>query len=96
MVQYYIVEIKKMTTGEFEHQVHWAFDQDATTARLKAESKYHQILAAAAVSEYEQHSASLLTSDGRLVMNQCYRHEVVQPEPETLEEPENPEEPVEE
>ena len=49
MTQYYIVEIK-MVNGEFEHQVHWAYDADATTARLKAESKYHEVLAAAAVS----------------------------------------------
>ena len=88
MVQYYIIEIKKMATGEFEHQVHWAFDADATQARLKAESKYHQVLAAAAVSEYEQHSATLLTSDGRAVMNQCYHHEITPPEPDEGEEPE--------
>lgn len=75
MTQYYIIEIKKMDTGEFEHQVHWAFDADATMARLKAESKYHEVLASAAVSEFSQHSATLLTSDGRLIMNQCYHHE---------------------
>lgn len=80
MVQYYIVEIK-LVNNEFEHQVHWAFDADATQARLKAESKYHEVLAAAAVSTYEQHSATLLTSDGRAVMNQCYHHEVVDETP---------------
>ncbi len=85
MTQYYIIEVKKLASGEFEHTVHWAFDADATTARLKAESKYHEILSAAAVSTYEQHSATLLTSDGRAVMNQCYRHEVAEPEVEPTE-----------
>ena len=44
---------------------------------------------AAAVSELPQHSATLLTSDGRAIMNQCYRHEIAQPEPEV--EPTEPE-----
>lgn len=84
MTQFYIVEITKdVNSGEFAHTVHWAFDADANTARLKAESKYHEILSVAAVSEYAQHSATLLTSDGRAIMNQCYRHEVEPtPDPE--------------
>lgn len=97
MTQFYIVEITKdVNSGEFAHTVHWVFDADANTARLKAESKYHEILSVAAVSEYAQHSATLLTSDGRAIMNQCYRHEVEPtPDPEpTPEEPEvTPEEP---
>lgn len=87
MVQYYILEIQQYlengVPGGFGHIVHFAYDEDATKARLKAESKYHEVLAAAAVSELPQHSATLLTSDGRAVMNQCYHHEVVESEPET-------------
>lgn len=86
MNQYYIIEIQKYANGEFGHIVHFAYDENPTTARLKAESKYHQVLAAAAISELPQHSATLLTSDGRCVMNQCYKH-VVEPEPEEVEEP---------
>lgn len=82
MNQFYIIEIQQYTNGEFGHIVHFAFDENATKARLKAEAKYHEVLAAAAVSELPQHSATLLTSDGRAVMNQCYRHEIVQPESE--------------
>ena len=82
MNQFYIIEIQQYTNGEFGHIVHVAYDENATKARLKAEAKYHQVLASAAVSELPQHSATLLTSDGRAVMNQCYRHEVVQSEPE--------------
>ena len=81
MTQYYVFEVQKYANGEFGHIVHYAYDEDANKARLKAESKYHEVLAAAAVSELPQHSATLLTSDGRAVMSQCYRHEVVEPEP---------------
>lgn len=91
MNQFYIFEIQQYINGEFGHIVHFAYDANPTKARLKAEAKYHQVLASAAVSELPQHSASLLTSDGRCLMNQCYRHEIEVPEEET--EPEvNPEE----
>lgn len=82
MNQYYIIEIQQYTNGEYGHQVHFAFDVDAAKARLKAESKYHEVLAAAAVSELQSHSATLLTSDGRAIMNQCYKHTLPEPEPE--------------
>lgn len=92
MTQFYIIEVKKIKglNGEadsYEHEVHWAFDADANTARLKAESKYHEILARAAVSTFVQHSATLLTSDGRAIMNQCYNHVVEEPEPEPTPDP---------
>lgn len=91
MNQFYIFEIQQYINGEFGHIVHFAYDVNPTKARLKAEAKYHQVLASAAISELPQHSASLLTSDGRCLMNQCYRHEIEVPEEET--EPEvNPEE----
>lgn len=93
MNQFYILEIQAYNTDpiSYGHIVHFAYDEDPTKARLKAESKYHEVLAAAAVSELPQHSATLLTSDGRAVMNQVYRHDAVQPEVEP-----EPEEPVEE
>ena len=52
------------------------------TDRLAAESKFHQVLAAAATSNVEEHTAFLLTSDGRMVRNECYRHAQPEPEPE--------------
>ena len=85
MNQFYIIEIQKYVNGEFGHIVHFAYDADPTKARLKAESKYHEVLSAAAVSELPQHSATLLTSDGRAIMNQVYRHEVAAPEEEPTE-----------
>ena len=84
MYQYYVIEIQKYTDGTFGHLVHWAADENADRARMKAESKYHEVLAAAAVSELPQHAAALLASDGAELMRQCYTHTVtaVEPEPE--------------
>lgn len=82
MNQYYIFEIQQYANGEYGHIVHFAYDEDAAKARLKAESKYHEVLAAAAVSELQSHAATLLTADGRVIMNQCYKHTIVTPEPE--------------
>ena len=87
MNQYYIFEIQQYANGEYGHIVHFAYDEDATKARLKAESKYHEVLAAAAISELQSHSATLLTADGRAIMNQSYKHAIepdVEPEPEEV------------
>ena len=82
MNQFYIIEIQQYANGEFGHIIHFAFDENPIKARFKAESKYHEVLASAAISELPQHSATLLTCDGRAIMNQCYKHEIVTPEPE--------------
>jgi len=80
MYQYYIIEIQKNANGEYGHIVHYAYDENADRARMKAESKYHEVLAAAAISDVPQHSASLIASDGFPVMHQCYVHNVVSEE----------------
>ncbi len=49
MFQYYVIEIQKYQDGSFGHLVHPAYDEDQTQARLKGESKYHEVLAAAAI-----------------------------------------------
>ncbi len=82
MYQYYIFEIQQYANGEYGHIVHFAHDTDDHTARLKAESKYHEVLAAAAISNLPTHAASLLTIDGRVLMNQCYYHYVSSEEQE--------------
>ncbi len=74
MYQYYIIEIQKHANGEYGHIVHYAYDANPDKARMKAESKYHEVLAAAAISELPQHSASLIASDGTPIMHQCYMH----------------------
>jgi hypothetical protein len=42
--------------------------------RAEAEQKYHQVLAAAAVSEVDYHSCTILDFQGQQVANQVYVH----------------------
>ncbi len=42
--------------------------------REEAESKYHLILSAAAVSNVPIHAATIITSDGFQLMHQAYNH----------------------
>lgn len=42
--------------------------------RQQAEAAFHTILAAAAVSSVEKHTAVMLDQDGRLVRSECYNH----------------------
>ena len=72
--QYYIVEIQQNNQGEYAHLVHYAWDSDPDKARLKAESKYHEVLAAAAISDTMSHSAILFNAESVPVMHQCYKH----------------------
>lgn len=74
MTQFYIVEVQQYANGEFGHLVHYAYDEDADKARLKGESKYHEVLAAAAVSELPTHAAIMFSTEGYPVMHQCYMH----------------------
>lgn len=85
MYQYYIVEIQQYANGEYGHQVHFAFDEDQSKARLKGESKYYEVLSAAAVSNLPSHAAIMFSTEGFPIMNQCYKHD---PEPEPEPEPE--------
>lgn len=74
MYQYYTVEITKTHAGELAHDVKWHWDEDQDKARLKAESKFHEIMSRAAVSEYAMHSVILFSEEGMLVANGCYTH----------------------
>lgn len=80
MTQLYIIEVKKTQAGEFEHNVFWVWDENPNKARLKGESKYHEVLAAAAVSTMAEHSCILFTEEGFPLMHQCYKHEEVSEE----------------
>lgn len=73
--QYYVVEVIRNKSKEFEHNVFWLYDEDDTKARLKGESKYYEILTSAAVSENPEHSAILFSSKGLPMASQCYEHE---------------------
>ena len=43
--------------------------------RNQAESKYHAVLAAAAISALPMHTCDLIQADGILLARQCYVHE---------------------
>ena len=76
MYQFYVVEIQQYANGEYGHLVHLACDENADKARMKAEAKYHQVLAAAAISELPSHAAIMFTWEGYPIMHQCYYHNV--------------------
>ena len=82
MYQNYVVEIKKLRSGEFEHEIYWLYDDDEDTAQLKAESKYHEVLMRAALSDTETHAAIIFTSDGLPLQNKCYEHPIEEAEDE--------------
>ena len=75
MHQYYVLEIQQYQNGEFGHIVHFAFDVDPSKARLKGESKYYEVLSAAAVSDLPMHGAVLINAEGSVpIMYQSYNH----------------------
>ena len=86
MTQYYVIELQKYIDGSYGDIKHVVWDEDPTKARLKAESKFYEVLSAAAVSELPVHAAIMFTSEGVPIMNQRYVHAIPQPEPETPEE----------
>lgn len=45
------------------------------TDKDEAYSKYHQVLAAAAVSEVEEHSAILVSEEGNYMLHEKFIHE---------------------
>ena len=42
----------------------------------EAESQYHRVLMAAAISDVPLHTCFMLTPDGYTIKSECYRHEV--------------------
>ena len=76
MKQYYIVEIQQYQDLSYGHIVHYAYDDNPEKARMKAESKYYEVLAAAAISELPTHSVILFDAMGIPLMNQYYEHKV--------------------
>ena len=74
MYKFYVMEIQKSDDTHFAYLVHEASDEDRAVAQMKAESKYHQVLAAAAISSLPEHSAVLISSDGECLMSKYYLH----------------------
>lgn len=75
--QNYVVEIKKFHNGEFEHNVSWFWDENATIAEQKALAKFHEILSRAAISDTAEHAAIVFTSEGFPLDNKCFKHDPI-------------------
>lgn len=83
LYQFYIIEVQRYSDGSYGDIKHFAYDEDPDMARLKAESKYYQVLSAAAISNLPSHAAILFSSEGFPIMHQCYKHDVAPEQEET-------------
>ena len=68
-----VIELQKSANGSVVHLL------TTHTTQAEAESKFHTVLAAAAVSNLPSHSATLLTDNGYALRREFYEH--TQPEP---------------
>jgi len=75
---YYILEIQAYNDGTSAHIMY------TEQTEAQAESKYHTVLAYAAISDIPIHVVMILTFDGNLVKRETYYHT-----PEVVEEVEN-------
>lgn len=64
---YFVIELQT-NGGQTAHLV------TSHATREAAESKYHTVLAAAAVSAVEKHAAIIVSEEGFPIMHQCYIH----------------------
>ncbi len=64
---YFVIELQT-TNGQTAYLV------TSHATREEAESKYHAVLSAAAVSAVEKHAAIIVSDEGFPIMNQCYKH----------------------
>ena len=66
--KYVVIEIQTMSNGQVSCLT-TPYD-----SQMQAESSYHTVLAAAALSNLPRHAAVLMTSDGSVQMSQYYEH----------------------
>lgn len=74
-MKYLVIEIQTNADGKIGILT-FSYDD-----RLEAESKYHAVLAAAAISALPMHTCDLIQEDGVLLARQCYVHEQGTEEP---------------
>lgn len=67
---YIVIELQKTASDVPVSNIVNSFDN-----LEQAESKYHSILAAAAVSQIPVHSAIIVSEEGFPVKHQCYKHQ---------------------
>jgi len=68
-MKYLVIEIQTNIDGSVGNLV-YSYDD-----RNQAESKYHAVLSAAAISALPMHTCDLIQADGVLLARQCYVHE---------------------
>lgn len=66
---YVVIELQKMSDTQLANIV------TAHNTLQEAESKYHQVLASAAISHVPLHSCVMLNEDAYLVKSESYSHE---------------------
>lgn len=66
---YIVIELQK--TGDTLADLEYAY-----TDYNRVLEKYHKVLAAAAVSNVEVHSASVLDDTGVVMKNECFMHKI--------------------
>lgn len=66
--KYIVLEIQTMSDGQIGNLV------TAYADKNQAESAYHSVLAAAALSNLPKHAASLLSNEGYLLESKSYSH----------------------
>lgn len=67
-MKYLVIELQTNADGAVGNLV------TAHDTAQEAESKYHAVLSAAAISTLPQHAAVLLGNDGTTFASQCYEH----------------------
>lgn len=65
-MNYIVIELQTNPNGTIGNLV-WSFDD-----RAQAESKFHAVLSAAAISTLPVHAACLMDATGRLLDRGCY------------------------
>ena len=71
-MSYIVVELQTNSDGTVGNLV-YSYDN-----RNEAESKYHAVLAAAAISALPVHSCALMSNDCVLLKQGCYKHETIE------------------
>lgn len=67
-INYIVIEIQKTDDTSISSIVTNHID------RNEAESKYHQVLAAASISSIQRHSAVMLMDDGTFMKSETFEH----------------------
>ena len=65
---YIVIELQKAADGNVANIV------TSYNSLAEAESKYHSILASAAISELPIHSAVIVSEEGFAVESKCFKH----------------------